>query len=194
MPGSRSSRMSSWPGPEADRRRRAGAERRHRRRAGCPGPSPGRHQGPRGGDHVAQGRRQGHRLDRLVSAAGWRTVAAARGALGTGLSRSTDGGNLHGGRLLSVWRSATTTAWHIDAANRGRPPHQFEFWRRSSFNTVVRARRRVGRKGRTLSKAPRGHQPTISDALACSVLFPASAPDRPADLEIRSAIPAPVPS
>jgi hypothetical protein len=26
---------------------------------------------------------------------------------------------------------------------------QFEFWRRSSFNTVVRARRRVGRKGRT---------------------------------------------
>jgi hypothetical protein len=31
----------------------------------------------------------------------------------------TNGGNLHGGRLLSVWRSATTTLWHIDAGEQG---------------------------------------------------------------------------
>src|SRR5271156_1050272 len=36
----------------------------------------------------------------------------------------TDGGNLHGGRLLSLWRSQTTTLWHIDAGSGGRPPHQ----------------------------------------------------------------------
>src|SRR3974377_1603236 len=35
-----------------------------------------------------------------------------------------DGGNLHGGRLLSLWRSQTTTLWHIDAGSGGRPPHQ----------------------------------------------------------------------
>jgi hypothetical protein len=31
----------------------------------------------------------------------------------------TDGRNLHGGRLLSLWRSQTTTLWHIDARERG---------------------------------------------------------------------------
>src|SRR5271169_6812049 len=31
----------------------------------------------------------------------------------------TDGGDLHGGRLLSLWRSQTTTLWHIDAGERG---------------------------------------------------------------------------
>jgi len=28
-------------------------------------------------------------------------------------------GNLHGGRFLSLWRSATTTLWHIDAGEQG---------------------------------------------------------------------------
>src|SRR6516225_7082231 len=36
----------------------------------------------------------------------------------------TDSGNLHGGRLRSLWRSQTTTLWHIDAGSGGRPPHQ----------------------------------------------------------------------
>jgi hypothetical protein len=31
----------------------------------------------------------------------------------------TDGGNLHGGRLLTVWRSSTTTSWHSDAVQQG---------------------------------------------------------------------------
>ena len=30
-----------------------------------------------------------------------------------------DGGNMHGGRLLSSWRFPTTTLWHIDAGERG---------------------------------------------------------------------------
>jgi hypothetical protein len=29
----------------------------------------------------------------------------------------TDGGNLHGGRLLSLWRSQTTMLWHTDAGS-----------------------------------------------------------------------------
>jgi esterase/lipase superfamily enzyme len=33
----------------------------------------------------------------------------------------TDRGNLHGGRFLSLWRSATTTLWHIDAGEQGPP-------------------------------------------------------------------------
>jgi hypothetical protein len=36
----------------------------------------------------------------------------------------THGGNLHVGRLLSLWRSQTTTLWHTDAGSGGRPPHQ----------------------------------------------------------------------
>jgi hypothetical protein len=36
----------------------------------------------------------------------------------------TDGGNLNGGRLLSLWRLQTTTLWHIDTGSGGRPPHQ----------------------------------------------------------------------
>ena len=35
------------------------------------------------------------------------------------LNIQTDRGNLHGGRLLSMWRSATTTLWHIDAGEQG---------------------------------------------------------------------------
>jgi hypothetical protein len=31
----------------------------------------------------------------------------------------TDRGNLHSGRLLSLWRSATTTLWHFDAGEQG---------------------------------------------------------------------------
>src|SRR6202051_4615610 len=44
-----------------------------------------------------------------------------------------DRANLHGGWLLSLWRSATTTLWHLDAGEQGvavgteitlRPPHR----------------------------------------------------------------------
>jgi hypothetical protein len=31
----------------------------------------------------------------------------------------TDGSNLHGGRLLSMWCSSTTTSWHSDAVRQG---------------------------------------------------------------------------
>src|SRR6516164_5387522 len=48
----------------------------------------------------------------------------------------TDGGNLHGGRLLSLWRSLTTTLWHIDAGSGGRPPHQ-------DFRTRQTSRRKL---------------------------------------------------
>src|SRR5271170_6685737 len=44
----------------------------------------------------------------------------------------TAGGNLHGGRLCSLWRSQTTTLWHIAAWSGGRPPHQ-------EFNAVASA-------------------------------------------------------
>jgi hypothetical protein len=37
---------------------------------------------------------------------------------------NTDRGNLHDGRLPSLWRFATTTLWHIDAGSGGRQPHQ----------------------------------------------------------------------
>jgi hypothetical protein len=99
-----------------------------------------------------------------------------------------------GGRRLTGKLGSLPHPRNISQSQQPRVVSKFEFWRWSSFDTGVRACRRVGRKGRTLSKAPRGHQSTISDALACSVLFPANAPDRPADLAIRSAIPAPVPS
>jgi hypothetical protein len=49
----------------------------------------------------------------------------------------TDGGNLHGGRLLSLWRLQTTTLWHIDAASGGRPPHQdFRNFRTGRFRVI----------------------------------------------------------
>src|SRR5215471_5066065 len=55
----------------------------------------------------------------------------------------TDRGNLHGGRLLSLWRSQTTTLWHIDAGSGGRPPHQAHQtprWSRIDSNVQFRCR------------------------------------------------------
>ena len=56
----------------------------------------------------------------------------------------TDGGNLRGGRLLSLWGLKTTTSWHIDAGSRGRPSHE-------EFRTGARvAERMLCQTGRAL--------------------------------------------
>ena len=47
----------------------------------------------------------------------------------------TDGGNLHGGRLLLEVASTTTILWRSDAGHRGRPPHQSDCDRRACLGS-----------------------------------------------------------